>query len=375
MAFTKALYYPWIEIQDQGWLKNAMLYWEQIQTIVPISLQNPYSTKTAKEFYDAGLLVPSYVESDMQAITELTEPVLRYLDSPEGTNVLFPISEQHYIYSDKLPNELRRMIEMYPEKLSHEIRYRLEDTFSGGKRNNLFSVDARFANFYMTLLATNLSEKSGLGLLTSSPPSDRLSTAVRLDSHISFRETIPSHNRRFMHNINVPRALAQGMLADLIIAKITIDPETSVSNILRFKNQRSDELGRFRTKIDELTKSVSTDQPITRLRQGVEDIYTNEVLPAINSLKATLTDSGIKWTADNLVKVTVYSTGSTSIPLLLGLATPYALLVGAGVSLTASVISYNRDKADKLRQNPFSYLIASEKEFQPKSDIPLVTPL
>jgi hypothetical protein len=38
MAFTKSLYYPWIEIKDEAWLKNAFLYWDTIQTIVPESV-------------------------------------------------------------------------------------------------------------------------------------------------------------------------------------------------------------------------------------------------------------------------------------------------------------------------------------------------
>jgi hypothetical protein len=56
MAFTKALYYPEIDIEDELWLKDAMLYWEEIQTIVPSSIRQPYKTSTAQEFYEEGLL-------------------------------------------------------------------------------------------------------------------------------------------------------------------------------------------------------------------------------------------------------------------------------------------------------------------------------
>ena len=41
MAFTKALYYPWIDIKDESWLKTTILYWNHIQTIVPESFDNP----------------------------------------------------------------------------------------------------------------------------------------------------------------------------------------------------------------------------------------------------------------------------------------------------------------------------------------------
>jgi hypothetical protein len=48
----------------------------------------------------------------------------------------------------------------------------------------------------------------------------------------------------------------------------------------------------------------------------------------------------------------------------LGLSVPYALLVGAGASLTMSTILYNRAKSKILRQNPFSYMLLTEKTFQ-----------
>ncbi|KGF73878.1 hypothetical protein DO97_05815 [Neosynechococcus sphagnicola sy1] len=88
MAFTTALYYPWIDVRDESWLKNALLYWENIRTIVPESIDAPYTTRTAKEAYEAELLQPLYVESRMQVIDELTDDVLKYLESPEGAEVL-----------------------------------------------------------------------------------------------------------------------------------------------------------------------------------------------------------------------------------------------------------------------------------------------
>src|SRR5262245_39674702 len=87
-AFTRALYYPWIDITDEGWLKNALLYWDQIQTIVPRSMEKPYSTRTAMEFYDPGLLEPLFVESRMREIDTLASDVLTYINSAEGANLL-----------------------------------------------------------------------------------------------------------------------------------------------------------------------------------------------------------------------------------------------------------------------------------------------
>jgi len=95
-------------------------------------------------------------------------------------------------------------------------------------------------------------------------------------------------------------------------------------------------------------------------------MFADEVTPAINDLKKGLTDNKIKWATEHFLRVTFFSASSTSIPIaLLGLSVPHALLVGAGVSLAASAILYNRNKAEILRKNPFSYVLATEKAFRP----------
>ena len=143
MAFTRALYYPWIEIKNEGWLKNALLYWEQVQTIVPASIEQPYNTKTAREFFDEGLLTPYYVESSMREINELTDDVLKYLESPEGVEVLMSkeISEFHFIHPDKLPNEIRDLVDIHPEKLPHKIQHILRRAFSNNQSDDWIPVD------------------------------------------------------------------------------------------------------------------------------------------------------------------------------------------------------------------------------------------
>ena len=90
-------------------------------------------------------------------------------------------------------------------------------------------------------------------------------------------------------------------------------------------------------------------------------LLPNKVQPEVGTLKRTLSEQGIRWVGDNFLKVTFFSTGAASLPLgVMGLAVPQALLVGAGVSLTASAVLYNCDRAKTLRENPFSYLVTAE---------------
>jgi len=335
-----------------------MLYWENIQTIVPSSIEYPYSTQTAQQFYEEGILKPFYVQSDMNFVDDLTEDVQEYLKSPEGTEVLMSneISEIRDFHTQKLSGELsqeiRELVEIHPEKLPSEIRKKIEKI-----QGDWIPVPSRFADFYMTLLATKISERIGTELLTNNTANDKLATAARLDANASV-ERIKNEGKY------ARSSLAQGTLANLAIERIDIDPNTSVEKILDFRADKSYELGRFRKKVEELTNTISSNQPIDALHQEVDDIYINEVCPAVNSLKEGLTDSKIEWSTKNFLNITFFSSSSTSIPLaLLGLSVPHALLAGVTVSLTISTILYRCEKARTLRENPFSYILAAERAF------------
>lgn len=335
-------------------------------------MERPYSTDTAREFNENGLPEPLFVESRMREIEELTSDVLTYINSTEGAEVLTNNKYSRYrdIHPDKLPEEVRHLLRIHPEKLPHEIRHAIERNFSLESTNDWLHVDERFANFYMTLLATRLSERRGLGLLTDTPISDRLANAAKLDADFSILKLRPRRRSfRFSEydedilGHKPPTTLAQGALANLIIKRIQIDPETPVKKILRFKENHSDELGLFRNKIAELTSAISDEQPFESLMQRVNDIYANEVKPELSNFKKALKSSRIKWAAENFFKVSFFSTSATSLPLALaGLSVPQALLVGAGVSLAVSTVLYNCDKTEKLNQNPYTYVLAAEKK-------------
>ncbi|MFA4902719.1 MAG: DUF6236 family protein [Desulfobaccales bacterium] len=272
---------------------------------------------------------------------------------------------------------------MHPEKLPYEIQHILNESL--GNKNRWISVDKRFANFYMTLLATNLSERHGIALLTDSVSNSRLANVARLDGNLSsysmgyninYHEGSRRRRSRFGRDLRRNRSLAQAMLADLILEGIQIDPETPVNKIIIFRERFKSELGRFRTKVSELANEISIEQPLEAIRQSVHDKYINEVRPAIDSMKIGLKENMIRFASDTFLKVSVVSTTATSIPLaLLGLSIPCALLAGAGVSFTANTVLYNIDKVQKLRENPFTYLLKAQKEFDPQRYQVTVTPL
>src|SRR5262245_26340829 len=88
MPFSQAIYYPFIDITDDAWLKTSLLYWDSVRTIVPESIEDPYSSRTAQALQDAGFLLPLRVHSEMEEIEELVPEVMAHLSSPEGLALL-----------------------------------------------------------------------------------------------------------------------------------------------------------------------------------------------------------------------------------------------------------------------------------------------
>ena len=167
MSFTRALYYPWIDIADESWLKCAAIYWDLIQTIVPELITRPYSGSVARELEDEGILLPLRVNSGMEEVADLTDDVFEYLDSEAGAELML-IDEQNqsrHIHMEKLSSDtLQASARIHPEKLSDQMRYAIDHSRSVGRnRGEWYEVDKRFAYFYMTLLATRLSDRIGAG--------------------------------------------------------------------------------------------------------------------------------------------------------------------------------------------------------------------
>ena len=357
MGFTKALYYPTIDIKNDAWLKTAVLFWDEISTIVPASIAIPYKETATQYLSDEGIIKAITVNPDHEFIESLTDDTINYLNTNEG----FQLLTQQYdrsatIHRDKLPREVSRLFDLHPEKLPYEIQHLLRNNLT---REGWYRVNSEFSTFYMTLLANKICDRNSIALLTDNTLISNLTDKVRLDNQIAIRENRNNdfdyrHNEKYIN-------LTQGLLTNLIIDSIAVK-SSSLEDIVNFKKKHKDELGLFRTNIAKLTSSVSTEKSLDAIRQEVEDIYTDEFLPSYNNFKKSLSSSGIKWVSDNFMKISYLSTGATALPMaLLGLALPQALIAGAGISLITSLISYNVEKSEKIRTNPYSYLLAAEK--------------
>ncbi len=178
--FNKALYYPWILIQDEAWLKTSALYWNEISTIVPASMGKPYSDSDSRALEEEGILKPLRVTSSSRETAALRNEVIEYFD--DYKNYYANVIAGHecdkckaHIYWEKIDTKLHSLIQS-----------RLHDF-----NDNYVKVDQNFSDFYMTILANRIAQSKGLNLITDTPRSEEhTSEPPTPTTMICFKESV-----------------------------------------------------------------------------------------------------------------------------------------------------------------------------------------
>lgn len=361
VAFSSALYYPYIDIENERWLRSAVLYWDSIRTIVPASFQDPYSSKFARALFDEGILEPLRVSSDMVEVEDLTDKVLDYLTDPATSDVILGTDEKRtrQVDPDEASRKLQRLVRIHPQKLPYTIRPELERVLND---DGWLEVDPGFANYYMTLLATQMAERLGLGLVTESSTADQLAITVRKGIPPSASKIRQSnrHNDALGPRRYLPTDVASGLLIDLMMQGISLPEHLSVKDILNFKRDHKDELAVLRQEVARLTTDLPKDVPVEAIKRAVLDQYNAKVLPAVHSLQQSTRAQGWNAVFDGLLKVSFFSVAPASAAIVAGIPSSIALLAGVGISLTASVVQLVYQQRSTRIDNPYSYLLSME---------------
>lgn len=366
-AFSNALYYPTIDIQNTDWLKTAVLFWDSISTIVPESLSNPYKERDTQYLSDIGFLCPLYVNSNDKSVIGIEEDVMELLHSPEFAQAICSPQAIRYggIWSSKMSYRVRRYLKhinadgIYRDKMSWRIQNEIRQIGHYLDEERIYYFDNEFAYIYMITLANKLCEDHSLGMITDDIPCFNIGNTVKYGN-----QTIIPSNDYFRNRRPRDHQLEQGLLLNFIIGGLSISPDTDLTDIVLFKNHHKDELRRFRTQLAKLTRNLDIDKPLSVMQQEIRDLYDNEFIPALNDFKAALKSSKIKWFTETCLKVSLLSASATSVPMaLLGLPVEQALFAGMGISVIASAASYNVDKKRFLRENPYSYLLSINREW------------
>ena len=341
MAFTHALYYPWIDIEkveNQEWLKTAILYWDKLSTIVPS--YSSYESQDANFLHSEGILFPEFVDSYSSVVNEASENFLSYLYSEEADGILLPQNVK--VYRIPTVKEAPNLASIRTAKMSEELVSELEKSGRVIREDDRLLLDRDSANYYMILLATSISKQKNLAPVTDDQNIEALLNRVR-------RGDAP----------NLPaRQLGEGLIARIALESIGIAEETPFDDIIKFRHEFQDELGYFRTKIGELAEKIDPETPsVEALEQQAYDIYKNEIAPAVSTLKKALKISNIRNIATQLTSAIFMA----SVPFL-PKDSPVNLITGAIAQIVAQGVNFALNKKQLLSERPYSYVLKVEEQ-------------
>lgn len=347
-----ALYYPYIDIDDPQWLRTAILFWDEIQTIVPSEIVNPYTNPETRLLQGEGLLTPLRCDLQGELLEDLGRRVVKYVEQPDMPHgalaAVFGARTDSGRYPLRLPGTLAdRSVQarLHPAKMSRMMRDRL--AAADYDDEGFLVVEGKFAAFYMSALATRLARDTGTVALSNDSYAFGLQLSTLLDE-------VTSH---------VPNA-PTGLLMSVVTESLALDASVPMDRVVRFRRQNQHRLQALAIKMEDLKEKIGSAENTQELREKAGQYYTRRVRPEIESLKEALGDAGIGALWAGIRNAVTLSAGAgTAIHEFTHWSKD--ILLGAGAFVTVADISVQAHLAGRKirRESPFSYLLDVERRF------------
>jgi len=355
------LYYPYIDITSPGLIKTAALYWDKLQTIVPLdpdglyaeckeppSATDFYKTDASSEAKKEGFLEERFVHpmdrsveqtgqefiSDLKKIPEIKESLSNILQSPQWRRER--TDSFRTIYMEKF-NPIH-LAGLFIELREIGVHFSPRTDSSKG-----MIVPKPFYDMYMSRLASVLSQTDNSVPLTN----ENLWQDAALGRVIDFSEE---------------RKHDQLELVRLSLQTISINSNVPLIEVLRFRDRHRTELLNYRRYIRKLSQKISKGLLDSERESLIKEIATDELLSAKEEIEAKLSEGVIAfgYSALDIAQATVMgifaSWGENSLAGL-----------GAGLtSLTISFVQSLRKDRKIIKEHPLGYLYRAEKEFGAK---------
>jgi uncharacterized protein DUF6236 len=341
--YGKALYYPHIKIQDENWLKLALLYWDGIRRIVP---PDTYDLSEIDEGYE----VPAVLEAKLIENTDASP----YVEGAERRFLeRFPTLLE--MRADVIPNQTgnpgpSKSYEIHAYKMSEKLRYELKERKLARESGPWLEMDRKVGLFYMMCLATEMGESFGAPVVTDTHEFEACG------EYLSFGElptpsTATELNSALVRlNIEFPRPED---LADIPMAQV-----------INFHIDHARERQSFRGAIENIANNAAeiTDA------NALEDYVGKAASGIQNALKAhreSLKELNIKSLTSALKISTPGIVASGTAALVVSNPVLAGLLAMAGI--TVSVAEWWADRRGKRRQesrsSDYHYLLSVKREF------------
>lgn len=334
------LYYPTINIKDGQWLRNALLYWDNISSIVPHKrykrlspdLQYLKESGVYEAIYPNTLFRSEYARGFEKAVRER---ILKYEKDSRNLPII-------YSKKDYEPREMIHYKKMLPDLYSFlEKKNYIKENKSTGWVN----IDKQIAQIYMRTLAEFSIKCSSKDIVLGT---DKISNNRKI-----YGSTMCQKDSQCCY-LNIIKCLPQPSC------------ETSFDDILNFKLRRKDELNAFREKIRELEENIYNSNSFDEIKH-YENKFIESWETCYSDYNKALKDSKISFVLGNLCTlIAIPSIGNAlenALAQHIGQGFFDAVQLGAGLlQMGISYIDYKNKINPNKGDGGFSYIINARKE-------------
>jgi hypothetical protein len=343
-GYGRALYYPYIHLQDANWIKVAALYYDKLLRIVPEGFKTQ-DKEIVRLLNDKFQFIENlHPEKEAQDIAmgflrfaeeELSDPKKR----KEFTTKIGTL----------LPTDSRFPLQIHEAKIAQILQAGLLGIGLAKKsqyRRPWYDFEPVTGALYMTYLANEMAEKRGLPIVTDDPVYQPLIRGIQ-------------QVRSRLKREDTGHALASLVIKTAIPRDIRA---VSVQKIIEFRRKHDDERHRFYVAMRGLAKDIPTIQDPDALSDCLNH-HKKTVDEAVKDLKLSFRDVGIG-IASGLFGLSLPSWVSNLARMEPGLGVQVfsagVACVGIGVLIKKGSNIY-----ESRQRSPWSYVLSLKHELRP----------
>lgn len=336
------LYYPSITIPNNDWLRCAILYWDQIASIVPTK-ENRWFSDDIHYLIDQGQYRPIFPKSliedkyDSELLDDFQDEFIEAINSQQFKQILkFQIMP---LYCN-----------IHLNKLSYSLINALRDMGLARRTDSTLEwieVDNNVALLYMSILAKYLAR-------------------IDSDSTVIGSDTASCENLTFA---GIDRDDAQHALSIDFAQILPVPVEPDFKKIVRYKAKRIDELNHFNSIIASLEHDLSNAHNINEMTHIIHS-FKQKLEREVSNLNLTMKEENIHCVLKSFKSLidlksstsllTAASLYDASADTLVSAGMKTALIAFAGLVQLSEIYIDSRNKKRKaLRENPYSYVYHS----------------
>ena len=342
------LYYPTINIQDGSWLRNAILYWDEVSSIVPYENYPDFSPELLylqelgvyKAVYPQDLFYSEFAEDFCDSIVKRISAYDRSRAKTINNGIQNGRVRVHKnkIYAPAL-HELIHYKKLPPSLLPFFEDKRFVNDFNAG---GWMEIDGKIAQIYMRTLAEYSIKCSDKDIV--------LGTDTATHSRDIYSNSRNTDLRAQCCKINIENCLPQPSM------------DVSFEDILDFKIRRKDELNEFRAKIRELETNIyKADSP--ELIRHYETQFIEEWQQCSDDFYRVLKVSRITFFLSSLVSLVAIPFVGQLLSPHLGQELTSAIQTGAPLlNIGIGYFDYRNKISPAKADGGFSYIIKASRD-------------